>query len=751
MLFVYGIIQLIAVVSGSLALALWALNRLFPPIERARDTRASVVGSPTRALAISGAGALAPPHRRPEQVAPVVPVAPITHADPTTASPPVWLAAYWQANLRLIGPYLLIWFFSFTMPAVLAPALNQINVLTGFPLGYYMGAQGSLIMFILLAVLFNWRMRRLDRAYGLEAVITPEERGRRRRILGFYVAFTVGFILLVVVVAILDAISYIPPGAISWLFLILTVGIYAVIGLRMRTKDLDEYYVAGRRVPGLFNGLATGSDWMSAASFISMAGALYLLGYEGLAYITGWTGGYVLLMLLLAPYLRKFGQFTIPDFIGARYPGAYTRVIAAVISIIISFTYVTAQVTGVGIIMSRFLGVNYMIGVVVGMAAVLFCSFLGGMKSITWTQGVQGIILVIAYVVPVAWISFKLTGVPLPQLMYGVALRNIETLEAAQGIQSYTEPFNDWTPWNFVALTLCLMLGTAGMPHILVRFYTTSTVQESRSSVGWALAWISILYLTAPAYAAFSRWEILQDVVNKPIVELPQWAANWSTTGLLTITDSIASGGNGDGRLQYSELKIDQDLVVLATPEIAGLPATVVALVAAGGMAAALSTADGLLMVIASAVAHDIYHRTLNPQATEAERLWLGRMMILVAAVLAAITAIQRLAIIVQMVAWAFSLAASSLFPVLVLGIFWKGTTSRGAAAGMICGTTVTAAYMVMSYTYPGWGLLGISHSAAGIFGVPVNFLVTWLVSRRGPPPSPETQALVDSLRHPAT
>ncbi len=749
MLFLYGIIQLIAVIGGSLTVALWALNRLFPPIERARDTRASVVGSPARALAVSGAGmqTLASPRADPVALAPDTPAAPAT---PTASSAPIWLGMYWRANLRLIGPYLLIWLFSFTLPAILAAPLNQIRVLTGFPLGYYMGAQGSLIVFILLAVLFNWRMRRLDRAYGLEAVVTPEEHRRRRRILVAYVAFTIGFIVLIVAVNLLDSALHIPPEVISWLFLILTVGIYAVIGLRMRTRDLDEYYVAGRRVPGLFNGLAIGSDWMSAASFISMAGALYLLGYEGLAYITGWTGGYVLLMLLLAPYLRKFGQFTIPDFIDARYPGAYTRVIAAVISIVISFTYVTAQVTGVGIIMSRFLGVNYMIGVIVGLAAVLFCSFLGGMKAITWTQGVQGIILVIAYVVPVAWISLKLTGVPFPQLMYGVALRNIETLEAAQGIQSYTEPFNDWTPWNFVALTLCLMLGTAGMPHILVRFYTTSTVHESRSSVGWALAWISVLYLTAPAYAAFSRWEILQNVINKPIAELPQWAANWSTTGLLTIADSRESGGNGDGRLQYGELKIDQDLVVLATPEIANLPATVVALVAAGGMAAALSTADGLLMVIASAVAHDIYHRTLNPQATKDERLWVGRMMILTAAILAALTAIQRLAIIVQMVAWAFSLAASSLFPVLVLGIFWKGTTSRGAAIGMICGTAVTAAYMVMSYTYPGWGLLGISHSAAGIFGVPVNFLVTWLVSRLGPPPSAETQALVDALRHPA-
>jgi cation/acetate symporter len=400
--------------------------------------------------------------------------------------------------------------------------------------------------------------------------------------------------------------------------------------------------------------------------------------------------------------------------------------------------------------MSRFLGLNYMLGVIVGLSAVLLCSFLGGMKAITWTQGVQGIILVLAYLVPVTFLSLRLTGVPLPQLMYGEALSNIVALEQAQGItSSYVEPFNDWTPANFIALTLVLMLGTAGMPHILVRFYTVPTVHESRSSVGWALAWIAVLYLTAPAYAAFSRWEILQDVVGRPVEALPEWAENWAGTGLLTIADSPLEGGNGDGVLQYEELRIDQDLIVLATPEIAGLPATVVALVAAGGMAAALSTADGLLMVIASSAAHDIYHRTINPRASVTERLWLGRIMILVAAVLAALTAVQRLAIIVQLVAWAFSLAAASFFPVLVLGIFWKGASSRGAAAGMLSGLLVTVLYAGVNYTFPDVSILGIGHGAAGILGVGVNFLVTFLVSRFGPPPPPAVQALVDTLRHP--
>ncbi len=734
-----GLFQLFLIIGSALAVALLLVDRLFPSMERTRDAR-----MPSRAGAPDAPG-----------MGPVVAAGEygtgLNQAEtPIPYVAPAWLPAYWRATLRVITPLLLIWLLSFTLPALLAPMLNQLSVLTGFPLGYYMHGQGALLVFILLTAIYTWRMRRLDQRFGLDPVEQPQQRSYRWQLLRRYGLFIVGFSALIILVGAIDAWLDLPPTLISWFFLLFTIGAYALIGMRARTEQLDEYYVAGRRVPALLNGLATGSDWMSAASFISMAGALFLLGYEGLAYITGWTGGFVLLVLLLAPYLRKFGQFTIPDFIGARYPGSGTRVLSAVVAIIISFTYLTAQVTGVGIIMSRFLGINYMLGVVVGLSAVLLCSFLGGMKAITWTQGVQGIIMIIAYLVPVTWLSLKLTGVALPQLMYGEALRNIEQLEVAQGLgASYTTPFNDWPAANFIALTICLMVGTAGMPHILVRFYTVPTVHESRSSVLWALIWISILYLTAPAYAAFSRWEILQDVVGRAVVDLPAWAANWSRTGLLTIADSIGQGGNGDGVLQYNELRIDQDLIVLATPEIAGLPATVVALVAAGGLAAALSTADGLLMVIASAVAHDIYHRTLKPDASLSERLWLGRAMIVVAAALATITAVQRLAIIVQMVSWAFSLAAATFFPVLVLGIFWKGTTSQGAAVGMIGGLLVTAAYMALTYAFPSQTLLGISGAAAGIFGMPVNFMLTWLVSQLNPAPSAPSDALVDSLRHP--
>ena len=733
----FGIFQLFLIIGGSLAVVLFVLDRIFPPMERIRDARELRREgnlTPTAAMATSA------------QLIPLASQA----APPMSYVTPVWLTGYWRTNLRLMSALLLIWLLSFTLSALLAPTLNRITILTGFPLGYYMLSQGTLIVFVILTVVYTWTMRRIDRRFGLEMVVDPQQRVRRQSLFIWYLLFGLGFAAVVLLTNLLDAILGLPAPAIGWSFLILTVAVYAIIGLRARTERLDEYYVAGRSVPAMLNGLATGSDWMSAASFISMAGALFLLGFEGLAYITGWTGGFVLLALLLAPYLRKFGQFTIPDFIGTRYPGAGSRVLGAIICIIISFTYLTAQITGIGIIMSRFLGINYLLGVIVGLSSVLLCSFLGGMRAITWTQGVQGLILLVAYLVPVTWLSLNLTCVPLPQLMYGEALRHIVTLEVTQGISpSYIDPFNNWTPLNFIALSVCLMIGTAGMPHILVRFYTVPTVHESRSSVAWALVWICILYLTAPAYAAFSRWEILQHVVGRHTADLPSWTTNWARTGLLSIADAPDLGGNGDGILQFDELRIDQDLIVLATPEIAGLPATVIALVAAGGMAAALSTADGLLMVISSAVAHDIYHRTLNPRATLRERLWLGRVMILGTAVMATLAALQRLAIIVQMVAWAFSLAAATLFPILVLGIFWKGATSRGATAGMLSGLAVTATYMGLTYLFPEWALFGISTSAAGIFGAPINFLVTWLVSRFGPPPHPAIAELVDNLHHP--
>jgi len=690
----------------------------------------------------------------------------------------------------------------------------------------------------------------------------------RNRMARYYGYFTIGFIAVATVMLLLELFAGLPTQVIGWIFLLLTMALYATIGILSRTKALDEYYVAGRNVPAVFNGMATGADWMSAASFISMAGTLWLTGYDGLAYIMGWTGGYVLLALLFAPYLRKFGQFTIPDFVGARFGGTTARVVAAVCAIVVSLTYVTAQVVGVGLIMQRFVGVDYRLGVVLGLSGVLVCSFLGGMKAVTWTQVAQYIILIIAYLIPVTFLSIQLTGNPIPQLAYGTALQEITKLEQAQKLSATTEspvvpgkqittgyipPFNegvsntsavdavkqintqfgtsltppaaqaipdatkpelgDWrgTPWNFLALLTCLMLGTAGLPHILIRFYTVPSVRESRMSVGWSLFFIFLLYFTAPAYAAFSRWQILENVVGKQITELPSWTQTWTSNGLIALRDfSTINGrevgkepawvknlatagsvtindanGNGvidlapfaaidektgsageisgtavttasvDGVLQLPEFGrstapgIDGDLVVLSTPDIAGLPYTIGALVAAGGLAAALSTADGLLVVIASAIAHDIYYRTINPKASLQTRMWLGKAMIVVAAAIAALLALPRLALIAQMVAWAFSMAAATFFPIVLLGIFWKRANGPGAIAGMIGGLVVTIFYMAMNYTNPAFNVLGITHLGSGVFGLPVAIILTVVVSLLTKEPSKEIQAMVEQLRDP--
>ncbi len=685
---------------------------------------------------------------------------------------------------------------------------------------------------------------------------------RQDRLARGYGLFTVGFILFTLIILALELTIDLSHNVIAWSFMALTMGLYAVIGIMSRTKALDEYYVAGRSVPAIFNGMATGADWMSAASFISMAGSLWLLGYDGLAYIMGWTGGYVLLALLFAPYIRKFGQYTIPDFVGARYGGKAARTVAAIAAIIVSFTYVTAQVVGVGLIMSRFVGVSYEWGVVLGLAGVLFCSFLGGMKAVTWTQVAQYVILIVAYLVPVVFLSIKLTGVPIPQASYGEALQQVQRLEAEQQItKQYVEPYNetmsnaasigaikgvnsyfgtnwsvpeaksvtDWKgqPWDFLALTLCLMLGTAGLPHILIRFYTVPSVRESRMSVGYSLFFIFLLYFTAPAYAAFSRWELLSNVVGGSLTSVQDgdktvytiagkdgqpmdWIVRFSKTGLLTIKDfntlegldgtklptwaadqtkgdapkliwtdangdgkvqlgafqdtsqgdvktgvagelsgAAITAGTVDGKVQFAELDINADLIVLSTPELAGLPYTIAALIAAGGLAAALSTADGLLVVIASAIAHDVYYRIINPKASAATRMALGKGLVIVAAALAALAAMPRLALIAQMVAWAFSLAASSFFPIILLGIFWKRANGPGAIAGIIGGMVVCIFYMYNNYLDPSFNVLGITHLGAGVFGLTTNFILTYVVSKLTAEPSREIQELVDHLRHP--
>jgi cation/acetate symporter len=594
------------------------------------------------------------------------------------------------------------------------------------------------------------------------------------RLRKWYGLFTLGFIGFVLVMLFLETSLGLSRELIGYAFLLLTLGMYAVIGVLNFTRKLDEYYVAGRKVPPFFNGMATGADWMSAASFISMAGTIWLLGYDGLAYVMGWTGGYVLLALLFAPYIRKFGQFTIPDFVAVRFAerAKAARITAAVCAIITSFTYVTAQVTGVGIIMSRLVGVTFEVGVFVGLSGVLLCSLLGGMKSITWTQVAQYIILIIAYLVPVTFLSQKFTGVPISELMYGQALGAVTDIERQLQLSNYVEPFKAalsnasaraataqiglpvpeaitnraWvgTPWEFMALTFVLMAGTAGLPHILIRYYTVPNPKAARMSVGWSLFFIFLLYFTAPAYAAFSRLEVLRNVVGQRITELPGWVANWTRTGLLTIRDA-----NNDGVLQFPELSIVGDIVVLATPEIAGLPYTIAALVAAGGLAAALSTADGLLLVIATAVSHDLYAKVINPSASYGARFFASRVMIVVAAAAAAFAALPRFALILQMVAWAFSFAAATFFPVVLLGIFWRRANANGAIAGMIGGLVTTILYMGTNYVNPNFTLFGLSHLSAGLFGMIVNFGLQIVVSLATAPPPKYIQDMVDQLRIP--
>jgi cation/acetate symporter len=641
-----------------------------------------------------------------------------------------------------------------------------------------------------------------------------------------YGIYTGGFAAFVVFLGILEWVG-VPDKVIGYLFVFLTIGIYALIGIISRTAQISEYYVAGRMVPAFYNGMATGADWMSAASFIGMAGTLYLAGYDGLAFVLGWTGGYVLVAVLLAPYLRKFGQYTVPDFLGARYGGNTARFIGILVLLAASFTYVVAQVYGVGIIASRFLGISFEVAVFVGLLGILVCSMLGGMRAVTWTQVAQYIILIIAYLIPVVLLSAKVTGVPIPQLMYGQALEQITLLEEQLGVAKHhvaafvdaNGAFDGTAMLNYFALIFCLMVGTAALPHILMRYFTTPNVKQARQSVGWSLFFIFLLYFTAPSYAAFAKLEVYQNVIGQPIDQLPAWVASWGAAGLDLVgtCDRVNAAeiykmcvgvtGNANGILEVGEFRINSDAIVLATPEIAGLPYVIAGLVAAGGLAAALSTADGLLLAIANALSHDVYYRMIDTQASTKRRLLVSRILLIGVAVVAAYVASTRPAGILSMVAWAFSIAASGLFPALVLGIWWKRTTSVGACLGMASGFGICLFYLIMTQYFPAefigmfgsaetiaamndliakaqaataavtaagdaataelkaaataataavtkfntanatwWGIKNIS---CGMFGIPVAFLVTWLVSLVTPAPSREMQDFIDSIRVP--
>jgi cation/acetate symporter len=671
-----------------------------------------------------------------------------------------------------------------------------------------------------------------------------------------YTWYTGGFIAFVIVLAILEQMG-LPKAWIGYLFLAATVLLYAGIGVMSRTNDAAEYYVAGRRVPAMYNGMATGADWMSAASFIGMAGTLYLTGYGGLAFILGWTGGYCLVALFLAPYLRKFGQFTIPDFLGARYEGNLPRLIGVFAAILCSFTYVVAQIYGVGLITARLTGLAFEVGIFAGLAGILVCSFLGGMRAVTWTQVAQYVILIIAYLLPVVWLSVKHTGVPIPQAVYGYTLEKVTAkeelllkdpkelevrgifkarsdaaveklkdvpasmaadkaaaekkvgelkaanapvadIQAAEAAMAklpqdeaaaraaYTAartsnaaranpPIRHAQPFpgkdeaaqnvarkNFLALVFCLMIGTAALPHILMRYYTVPSVREARESVSWSLFFIFLLYFTAPALAVLAKYEVYTVLVNTPFANLPDWIARWSTVdaSLLSVVDI-----NKDGILQLAEISIGGDIIVLATPEIGGLPYVVSGMVAAGGLAAALSTADGLLLTIANALSHDLYYKVLDPNASTARRVMVSKMLLLVVALAAAYVAAQKPADILFLVSAAFSFAAAAFFPALTLGIFWKRANKWGASLGMVAGLGITFYYMVTTQPW----LYKLTHGAAitpeivkantwwdiapisaGLFGVPLGFAVIIIVSLLTKAPGRDIQELVEHVRYPS-
>jgi cation/acetate symporter len=666
-----------------------------------------------------------------------------------------------------------------------------------------------------------------------------------RQLKKYYGFYAGGFILFVLALALAEYLGM-SRRWIGYWFLFATIGLYAGIGIMSRTSEVAEYYVAGRRVPAFFNGMATGADWMSAASFIAMAGGLFLGGFDGLAWVMGWTGGYCLVALFLAPYLRKFGQFTIPDFLAERYGGNIVRTIGIISAITCSFVYVVAQIYGVGLITSRFTGLEFGIGVFVGLGGILVCSMLGGMKAVTWTQVAQYIILIIAYLTPVVWLGMKHTGIPVPQIAYGYTLQKVGDLEKkinadpkelevrklrteraatataalkepdkafadgkagleksladakaandaaktaaaekalaaypkdvdaakkmwgadraqaarAAPVTPHAQPYpgkdekaQDTARLNFIGIVFCMMFGTAALPHILMRYYTTPSVQEARVSVFWSLFFIFLLYFTAPCLAVLSKFEMYSNLVGSSFAALPAWAANWAKVdpSLLSIRDI-----NADGIVQWAEVVIGGDLIVLSTPEIAGLPYVVSGLVAAGGLAAALSTADGLLLTIANALSHDLYYKMIDPTAATTKRVTISKVLLIVVAITAAWVTSHKPGDILFLVGAAFSLAASAFFPPLVMGVFWKRANKWGAIIGMAAGLGICIYYMLRTYPFftnmgvPKMDLwFGLGPVSAGMFGLPVGILTIWIVSLLTSPPPEEVQELVEHVRYP--
>jgi cation/acetate symporter len=724
-------------------------------------------------------------------------------------------------------------------------------LVAGWPVAFWFAAQGALLVFVAIVVYFAWAANRREgpEADADQQALRSQTRTYHRRFAGL----VVGILVFIFALAVAERWG-VHKAWIAGTFLTATLVVYSVIGVYGRTSDAAEYYVAGRRIPGLYNGMATAADWMSAASFISLAGGLYLQGFSGsggqpggLAYIMGWTGGFCLVALLVAPYLRRMELYTVPDYFASRYGGRWPRMIAALAAVVVSFTYVVAQIYGVGLITSRITGVHFEIGILLGLGGVLVCSFLGGMRAVTWTQAVQYWVMILAFLIPVSWLAYKQVGNPLAPLAYGQQLQKIAALEQTlvdsaaekQVIAEYTRradalerkllnveqslqsdrqdlraklnamgpkaddeaanrlrrelaalprdvamarerwslmvedyrararplgglarhvlPFEgdpagtaeekqtfQTSRLNFLALMFCLMVGTAGLPHLLTRYYSTPTVSETRRSVAWSLVFIALLYVSAPALAVLVKYEVMAHLVGQSFESLPAWMAQWShDPSLLSFSDV-----NGDGILQFAELKIGPDLVMLASPEISGLPYVVSVLVAAGGLAAALSTADGLLLTIGNALAHDVYFEGNSSKAQSMRRVMWSKFALLVVALVAAYVAAQRPAGILYLVAASFSLAGAAFVPAMVLGIFWTGATRVGAVGGMLTGLAVTAYYLVINqagvrqaFGLVGSGLwLGIQPVSAGIFGVSAGLAATVLLSLvSNPEPCPSS------------
>jgi cation/acetate symporter len=697
-----------------------------------------------------------------------------------------------------------------------------------------------------------------------------------------YGMYTGSFIAFVIFVGILELLS-VPNRILGYLFVGFTLLVYAVIGVATRTAQVSEYYVAGRRVPAFYNGMATGADWMSAASFVGMAGTLFLLGYDGIAWVLGWTGGYVLVSILVGPYLRKFGAYTVPDFLAFRFGGNFARFLGVIVLVCCSFTYVTAQVYGTGIIASRFLGMPFEVAVFVGLSGILLCSMLGGMRAVTWTQIAQYIVLIIAYLTPIIILSTQHYGFPIPELTYGQAIADITAREqemlakgltTAAALKPHIEPFINYSPLNFFGIILCMMVGTASLPHILMRYFTTPSVREARQSVAWSLFFIFLLYFSAPAYAAFSKLEVYTNIIGRDLANLRPWLFTWGELGLIQICgknaanlqaviDACKAVAGHPGVVRLQDFTINTDVIVLSTPEIAGLPYVISGLVAAGGLAAALSTADGLLLAIANALSHDVYYKMITPMQTllrsvvvavigvafvliigslsgpsvvpaawlpdalvangavrwnalllatfavtmllvmpfwfgatqTAKRLIVARVLLLFVAIAAAATASTKPGDILAMVGWAFSLAMAGNFPALVMGIWWKRTTTTAAVWGIIAGFGLCVFYLVCTRYFPGYGVAYFGMSAlqnpvtgapvvdlaktmalpnametwvagshpmagkvgwfnlgnisCGLLGAPLGFLVMYVVSLFTKPPSAEMMAFVDEIRKP--